>query len=323
MFCRLGITMGDPAGIGPEVVVRALAAVRLRHPITVFGRVAWLAATARALHVSARRLRGNAITIVECATTSSGRFRRGRPSAATGDAALACVRRAALAVEQGAVDALVTAPVSKAVIQSAGHWFPGHTEWLARRCRVSDVGMLFVGGGLRVMLVTRHAALRRVPTLLTRERLRTALRLCVEALQRDYRIRHPRIAVAGLNPHAGESGRLGTEEQRVITPTLRALRFSGARITGPIAPDAVFFDARQGRYDAVVAMYHDQGLIPFKMLARDTGVNVTLGLPFVRTAPDHGTAFDIAERFCAHPGAMLAAIRLAIQLCDTRRAGAR
>ena len=310
--------MGDPAGIGPEVVVRALAAARLHQPVTVFGHAAWLAATARRLRIPAQRFRGSRITIVECVNVPTGRLRRGWPSPATGDAALSCVRSAVAAVERGEVDALVTAPVSKAVVQSAGHWFPGHTEWLARRSRAREVGMLFVGGGLRVMLVTRHVALRRVPSLLTRARLQTALRLCVEALRRDVGIRQPRIAVAGLNPHAGESGQCGVEEQRVIAPTLRALRRTGARIDGPLSPDAVFFDALRGCYDAVIAMYHDQGLIPFKMLARDTGVNVTLGLPFVRTAPDHGTAFDIAPRFCANPGAMLAAMRLAIALYEKR-----
>lgn len=310
--------MGDPAGIGPEVIVRALAAEPPRAAVTIFGNEPRLLATARRLRVSSRRFPGPRVTIVTCPNAPLAGVRRGQPSPAAGHAALTYVCCAVAAWERGQVDALVTAPLSKAAVQAAGHWFPGHTEWLARRTGVREFAMLLVGGGLRVLPLTRHVPLRRVPTLVTAAQLRTALRVCAEALRRDFGIRRPRIAVAALNPHAGESGKIGTEEQRVIAPVIRAFRRPDVRVIGPVSPDAVFFDARRGLYDAVVAMYHDQGLIPLKMLARDEGVNVTLGLPFVRTAPDHGTAFDIAPRFQAHPGAMTAAIRLAIALCQRR-----
>lgn len=310
--------MGDPAGIGPEVVIRALADAPPRAAVTVFGDAAWLARIARRLRVSSTRFPGPRVRVAHCPDVSLTGIRRGRPSPRSGHAALMYVCCAVAAWERGELDALVTAPASKAAVQSAGHWFPGHTEWLARRLRARQVGMLFVGGGLRVMLVTRHERLRDVPALITRKRLTAAITLCARALQRDFGLRRPRIAVAGLNPHAGESGALGTEERRVIAPTLRALKLPGVTLLGPLSPDAVFFDAVHCQYDAVVVMYHDQGLIPFKMVARDEGVNVTLGLPCIRTAPDHGTAFDIAPRFRANPGAMLAAIDLAIRLCERR-----
>ena len=315
---RIGITMGDPAGIGPEVVIRALARLRSPHRFVVFGDAQWLAATRRAVKLPIHAFPGPRVTIQNCCNVTGKHIRRGQPSVATGQAAFDALRAAMRALEAGVIDALVTAPVSKATVQSAGHWFPGHTEWLAREAGVRDVEMLLVGGGLRILPLTRHVPLRRVPRLITRARLRTALRVCATALRQQFGIRRPRIAVAGLNPHAGESGTVGTEEQRLIAPVVRAARLAGARVIGPVSPDAVFVSARHGDYDAVIAMYHDQGLIPLKVLARDEGVNVTLGLPYVRTAPDHGTAFDIAPRVRAHPGAMLAAIRLAITLAQRR-----
>jgi len=311
--------MGDPAGIGPEVVLRALAATRAPRPLTIFGDRCWLEETCRHLRISQQRVFTSNVTVVDCpeAQSTSGRsrrVRRGQRSASAGRIAYACLTHALAAWQRGEIDALVTAPVSKAAIQAAGHWFPGHTEWLARCVAAPQVEMLLIGGGLRVLPVTRHVPLRSVPRMVTAPRLRAAIELCASSLREQFGIERPRIAVAGLNPHAGEFGRVGSEERRILQPAIHACRRRHLRVQGPISPDAVFLDARAGRFDAVLVMYHEQGLIPLKMLARDEGVNVTLGLPFVRTAPDHGTAFDIAPHFCAHPGAMIAAIRLALEL---------
>jgi len=306
--------MGDPAGIGPEVVLRALAQPRLRRAgqYLVFGDARWLERLRRQLRLAAHVVAAPHCHVVDLHNITPQTVHRGHPSRASGQAAWDYLQAAVTALRTRTIDVLVTAPVSKAAIQSAGHWFPGHTEWLARQAGVREVGMLIVGGPLRVLLVTRHVPLRAVPRALTAARLRTALRLCRTGVQDLLGIARPRIAVAGLNPHAGESGRLGTEDRQLIAPVVRAFRRQGLAVTGPHSPDALFHDAVRGRYDAIVAMYHDQGLIPLKMLFRDAGVNLTVGLPFIRTAPDHGTAFEIAPRLQAHPGAMRAAILLAI-----------
>jgi 4-hydroxythreonine-4-phosphate dehydrogenase len=233
------------------------------------------------------------------------------------------VRVASALALQGQAQALVTAPLSKEALKMAGERHPGHTELLAELAGLKphQVGMLLAGGGLRVFLVTRHQSLLSAIAGLTPVAVAGAARLCGRGLNLSFGILRPRLALAALNPHAGEAGAFGDEERRILAPALRQLRRQrGFSIAGPLPADTVFVQAVRGDYDAVLCLYHDQGLIPLKLLAFESGVNVTLGLPFVRTSPDHGTAYDIAGRGRAHAGSMKAALRLAVDMAARRRA---
>jgi len=281
---RIVITLGDPAGIGPEVVERALASGKIPadYEIEVLGD-------------------RNAGT-------------PGKPDARSAAAALAALDQAVAALKEGRADAVVTGPVCKDGLQALGFPFPGQTEYFAHAFGVEDFGMLLTGNTLTVGLATIHEPLASVPELLTVERITRIGLLTAEFLSRRG-LASPRIAVAGLNPHAGENGAFGDEETRIILPAINYLAASGAAVfSGPCVPDAVFRDAARGHFDAVIAMYHDQGLIPLKLLDFDNAVNVTLGLPKPRTSPDHGTAFAIAGKNLADPSSMIAAIRLAGEL---------
>lgn len=281
---RIIITLGDPAGVGPEVIDHALATLDLppHFEIEVLG------------------------------DRSAGIL--GKPDAKSAAAALAALNEAVRQLKNGTADAVVTGPVSKEGLQSLGFPFPGQTEYFAHAFAVTDYGMLLTGDTLTVGLATIHEPLAKVAALLTEERIIRIGRLTADFLSRRG-LRCPRIAVAGLNPHAGENGAFGDEEIRVIGPAIRKLNAAGIAIfTGPGVPDAIFRDAAQGRFDAVLAMYHDQGLIPLKLLDFDTAVNVTLGLPKPRTSPDHGTGFSIAGKNLANSSSMSAAIRLACEL---------
>ena len=281
---RIVITLGDSAGVGPEVIDLALAAGG-------FGREF-------EIEVLGDRAAGTP----------------GRPDARSAAAALAALDEAVRRLKNGTADAVVTGPVSKEGLQSVGFAFPGQTEYFAAAFGVSDHGMLLTGATLTVGLATIHAPLAKVPGLLTGESIHRIGKLTADFLRRRG-IHHPRIAVAGLNPHAGENGAFGTEETTIIAPAIARLNEAGIGVfTGPAVPDAVFRDAAHGLYDAVLAMYHDQGLIPLKLLDFETAVNVTLGLPKPRTSPDHGTAFSIAGKGIANPSSMIAAIRLACEL---------
>ena len=281
---RIIITLGDPAGIGPEVIDRALATLDLPPQFEI-------------------ELLGDRHAGV-----------LGKPDAHSAAAALAALDEAVRRLKNGTADAVVTGPVSKEGLQSLGFPFPGQTEYFADAFAVADYGMLLTGSTLCIGLATIHEPLAKVAALLTEERIIRIGRLTADFLVRRG-IRQPRIAVAGLNPHAGENGAFGDEEIRIIAPAIRRLNALGVAIfTGPTVPDAIFRDAAQGKFDAVLAMYHDQGLIPLKLLDFDTAVNVTLGLPKPRTSPDHGTAFSIAGKNLANPSSMIAAIRLACEL---------
>ena len=283
----IGITLGDVAGIGPEVVDAALASGKLDTAFTyrVIGE------------------RGSAIA--------------GEPTPDSARAACAALEEAVELLRHGEIAAVVTGPVHKARMQAVGFAFPGQTEFFAQRAGVKNFAMCLTGGALTVALVTAHVPLQEVAALLsTSEIVRVGLLLSAFLKQRPG---HARIAVAGLNPHAGESGTLGREEIDLIQPALERLRLSHAEFHGPISPDTVFHRAVCGEFDGVLCMYHDQGLIPLKLHAFDEGVNVTLGLPFPRTSPDHGTAFEIAGRGLARPDSMLAAIRLAADLLRKAR----
>lgn len=281
---RILITLGDPAGVGPEVIDLALASPHLP--------------------------RGFDIEILGDRSAGTP----GKPDARSAAAALAALDEAVRQLKNGTADAVVTGPVSKEGLQSLGFPFPGQTEYFADAFGVENYGMLLTGATLTVGLATIHEPLAIVPDLLTVERIVRIGTLTAEFIKRRG-IHHPRVAVAGLNPHAGENGAFGDEEIRIIQPAIDQLNQAGTAIfTGPAVPDAIFRDAAQGRFDAVLAMYHDQGLIPLKLLDFDTAVNVTLGLPKPRTSPDHGTAFSIAGKNLASPSSMIAAIRLACEL---------
>lgn len=324
---RLVVSMGDPAGIGPEVTLKALTSGAVRDPILVGDPGVWRD-TARRLGLRLEFAdvgRKTPVGWVRLAATSElparyrvpGRPRSAAAAAACGSAAYAAIVEAVRLVQEGAAAGLVTAPISKAHLAAAGHDFPGHTELLAGLCGDVPVRMMMVGGRLRVVLVTVHLALADVPRRLSRAGIQETIYLTARALRQWFGTSAPRIAVAGLNPHAGENGLFGREEARVIAPAVRAARRRGIDVTGPLAADSLFPHAARGDYDAVVCMYHDQGLAPFKLVHFADGVNFTLGLPFVRTSPDHGTAFDIAGSGQADPRSMVAALRLAGRLVQS------
>ncbi|MBI3320270.1 MAG: 4-hydroxythreonine-4-phosphate dehydrogenase PdxA [Candidatus Omnitrophica bacterium] len=325
----LAITSGDPCGIGPEVILKTLAQPLSRSvKLLVIGDRSVFERTAKALRlrlpswhlVTPRGMTGTPASLAFVDLAHAHRFTPGHSSAKSGAASLAYLDAALALVRQGAVHGLVTAPVTKWAIARAGKpfapplraGFTGHTDYLAERLGTRPAVMTFVSDALRVVLLTQHLALREVSPQLTKPRIRRTLRVVITSLQRQFRIRRPRLAVCGLNPHAGEDGAFGDEERRLIVPVMREFSRDGVRLEGPFAADG-FFVHPHG-YDAILCWYHDQGLIPFKLMARDRGCQLTLGLPIVRTSPDHGSALDIAGRGVAHPGSMRYALELAAQL---------
>ena len=303
---RIGITLGDLNGIGPEVTLKALRQLGPRRDVqfVLIGSPCAIAPlTTRPCHA----------LLWDPTPHIAPRYKPGCVTAAAARAAAAWIYFGVRACQTGMLDAMVTAPISKEGLARTGINFPGHTEMLARLTGTRRFAMMLFGGPLRIVIVTRHLPLAKVSTTLTKSNIVEAIRLTDEGLhwlgtwQR-------RIAVCGLNPHAGDGGLLGREEIEIIAPAIRAARRPGLTLTGPVPADTVFHQAVQGQFDAVVAMYHDQGLGPLKMLAFDTGVNLTLGLPIVRTSPDHGTAYAIAGQNRANPSSMVAALQWAIRL---------
>lgn len=304
---RLALTAGDPAGIGPEIVLKALASEALPEvEYVVYGPRAALEDRVRRFGL--RPLEAPRATLEDLGALGDAPL--GRVSAAAGRAAAEAVLRAARDALAGRVHALVTAPLNKASLHAAGYAWPGHTEMLAEAAGTRDVAMMFVGGGLRVALLTIHQALRSVPDSVTGEEVRRVVRLVHRELPRFGAIGR-RIALCGLNPHAGEGGLFGREEKDVLEPAVAALRAEGIDVSGPHPADSLFVRAQRGEFDAVVAGYHDQGLIPVKLAGFGHAVNVTLGLPFVRTSVDHGTGFDIVEKGTADASSLIEAIRVA------------
>lgn len=335
----IGLSMGDPCGIGPEIIVKALADPRLRHAAAyrIFGESTCLARAAEAAGLEPqwwiespqqsadlRPVRGQVVItdhprFAEAIAAEQARPEVG-PSRIGGESSLAFLNAAvdaALcdAADPHHVDALVTAPIAKSSWHLAGlRRFPGHTEFLADRTKSKHFAMMFVAPQLRVVLATIHIPLSQVAEMLTIGRVFEPILLGRDACRDLLGIDHPRIAVCGLNPHASENGLFGEEEKRLIEPAIRQAVEQGIDASGPYPADTVFNAALAGRFDLVVAMYHDQGTIPVKLLARDDAVNVTIGLPIIRTSPDHGTAFDIAGKNTANPGSMIAAVGLAIEM---------
>ncbi|ACL67808.1 4-hydroxythreonine-4-phosphate dehydrogenase [Anaeromyxobacter dehalogenans 2CP-1] len=326
---RIAISLGDPSGVGPEVTAGALRALRGELVPLVFGD----------RRVLSRALGGLGLPVVEpgaplppggalVATTAlpAAQLRPGRPAPEAGAAQLAYVAAAFRAVREGAAAALCTAPVSKAQVARALPGFVGHTEWLEAACGARRSVMMLAGDRLRIALVTNHVAFSRLRRALTVPRIVDTLAITHRALREDLGIARPRLALAALNPHAGEEGAFGDEESRLLAPALEAARAAGAPAVGPFPADSVFFRAALGEFDAVVALYHDQGLIPVKLLdavGGDPAVNVTLGLPIVRTSPDHGVAYDIAGKGKASAASMIAALRLAVRIANVRARAAR
>jgi 4-hydroxythreonine-4-phosphate dehydrogenase len=325
MPVRVAVSLGDPSGIGPEVTASALAALRGRVSPLAFGDASFERLLRRAgldLPVVAPGdplPRGGAL--VRVTRLAAADRRPGKPSPAGGAASLRYLEAAFAALSGGQAQALCTAPLSKAQVAGSLPGFVGHTEWLEARGGGSRSVMMLAGRRLRVALVTNHLSLREAIRRLTPARIAAVASVTWEGLRRDLGIAQPRIAVAGLNPHAGEGGAFGDEEGRVVTPAVERLRAAGMDARGPFPPDSVFFRAAAGEFDAVVALYHDQGLIPVKLLDAvlgDSAVNVTLGLPFVRTSPDHGVAWDLAGTGRASDRSMRTALRLAASIARRR-----
>jgi 4-hydroxythreonine-4-phosphate dehydrogenase len=328
----LALSLGDPAGVGPELIAEAWtrrAGERLP-PFFVVGGARCLVAAARARGLElpvaaighpeeAAAVFGEALPVLDHGDTA---FQPGQPDAEGARLALGSLEHAADLVRDGDAAALVTAPVAKAALAAVGFAHPGQTEFLAARCGLPTEAavMMLAGPSLRTVPLTIHCALAEVPHRLSAELIVTRGRIVAEALIRDFGLAMPRLAVCGLNPHAGEQGAFGDEEARIIGPAILRLRAEGVDATGPHAADALFAPHKRASFDAALCMYHDQALIPVKALDFDQGVNVTLGLPIVRTSPDHGTAFDIAGTGVADPGPMIAAIRMAADMA-ARRAG--
>jgi len=312
----IGVTLGDPAGIGAEVVVKALLHMGdlPQAQFVVFGD--------RDLFLSAASLCGDKALAVEDRIADfrdEGRkvahlAGTGKASAEGGEAAAAWIMAGIQAAMQGEIAALVTAPISKLALKMAGYHWPGHTEMLQEKTGAARAVMMMAGGGLRIAMVTTHVAVSALPQAITIEGILSTIAITADAMKRFFGCAEPKIGVCGLNPHAGERGRFGDEEKKVIRPAIERARQAGIEAFGPVAGDVIFRLALGGEYDAVVAMFHDQATIPVKLLAFETGVNVTLGLPIIRTSPDHGTAYDIAGKGCADERSMVQAIRLAARM---------
>jgi len=336
----LGVTMGDPAGVGPEIIARAAAEPAVRataRPVVIGAAAAMREALALvgsrlALHAVRRvadcRWADGTLEVLDLGNVDMATLPRCEVSAAAGRAAYEYIERAITLAKAGEIDAIVTAPVNKEALAAAGVQHSGHTEILAQLTDTRDFAMLLMGKELKVIHVTTHVALRRVPELVTRERVLRTIRLAQRTLT-DLGRAHGRIAVCGLNPHAGEDGLFGDEEKTQIMPAIEAARAEGLSVAGPLPADTLFSRARGGEFDIVVAMYHDQGHIPVKTLGFEydeaskkwtglSGVNVTVGLPFLRVSVDHGTAFDRAWKGIANHESMVEALDVATTMLEAR-----
>jgi len=323
------LTQGDPTGIGPELILKALlegAFERLSRPLLVAGDSAVLRRAAGVLGAEARLAAGSGLAtrrlcvagrdleIAHLSALDAAALHYGRPDPACGQAMAGYVDWAASRCLEGTAAGLVTCPINKQAINAAGIHFPGHTELLAERCGVKKVVMMLAGPSLRVCLVTTHLGYRDVPAALSVAEIAATIRITDRDLRRYFGLERPKLAVLALNPHAGEGGLFGDEEERLIRPAIEQTQAEGIAASGPHSADSLFHFAARGTYDAVVCMYHDQGLIPLKLLHFEDGVNVTLGLPIVRTSVDHGTAYDLAGTGRASTASLVAAIRMAEQM---------
>ncbi len=326
--------MGDAAGIGPEVIAKSLTDGRVSWACrcviygdeTIFSsvlRILKIDLALKSIAFAQREAADACVSFVDCADYPMSHVHYGEMDRRCAVNSVGYINRAIGDALSSKIDAMVTAPINKASIRRAGLPLDGHTDYLAQESGTKDYAMMFVGGGLRVVLMTMHVPLATVARRITQSAVLTKIRLTDRHLKEWFGIDTPRIAVCGLNPHAGEEGMFGKEETERILPAIEAAGSEGISVSGPYPADTVFNRCKNGEFDAVIAMYHDQGLLPVKLLAFEEGVNITIGLPFVRTSPDHGTAYDIAGKGIAHPGSMSAAILLAAEIAGRLKKSAR
>ena len=321
----LGITMGDPSGIGPEIIIKSFAHENIAdNNIVVIGDFGVMQAAYALVKPSSFRLKRiekiaesefckDTLNILDLKLIKNGELQLGKVNAASGEAAFSALKTAIVLANRKEISAIATAPLNKEAIHLAGHKYAGHTEILAELTGTKDYAMLLYDRKLSVIHVSTHVSLLEAVTGLRKEKIETVTLLADKAMTGLLR-KPPRIAIAGLNPHAGEKGLFGDEEIREIIPAINKLKAKGLNVEGPVPPDTVFLQAVNGKYDVVVAMYHDQGHIPLKLLGFNTGVNITVGLPFIRTSVDHGTAFEIAWQGNASEQSMMEAIKLAVKM---------
>jgi 4-hydroxythreonine-4-phosphate dehydrogenase len=327
----IAVTMGDPSGIGPEVIVKGLAEKALYsfcRPF-VIGNSNWMSEAAarfapalsirRINTLSEARFEGGTLEVLEAGEKPLPSLEYGKPYPEAARAALQAITLAAGMALRGEIDGMTTAPINKEGMKAIGFAFPGHTEFLADLAKTDRFAMMMVGGGLRITLTTIHLPLREAILQLREGMILDAVRLTDAAMKRDFGLRTPRIAVAALNPHAGEQGLFGNEEKQHLLPAVEAARREKINALGPFPADTLFYRLKTGRFDAAVAIFHDQALIPIKLLAFGHAVNVTIGLPFVRTSVDHGTAYDIAGQGIADPGSLREALKLAAEMAASRK----
>ena len=326
----IGITMGDAAGIGPEIIVKALSKkeiYKISSPL-VIGDGKVLNAKCKMQNakfklnsisrIGEARFKFGTIDLIDLKNIKIERLKIGRINKMAARAAVDYIKKAISLARKRKLDAIVTAPINKEGLNKAGFKFSGHTELLAHLTKTKNYAMMLVGGPLRVVLVTTHLPLSKVSSSLSKEKIYQTIKLAWYNMK-YFGTKKPRIGVAGLNPHAGEEGLFGREEKKFIIPAVNKAKKKGIRVEGPISPDTVFYRALRGEFDCVVCMYHDQGLIPLKMLAFDKGVNITLGLLVIRTSVDHGTAYEIAGKGIANPQSLIEAIKLAAKLAKVKR----
>ena len=322
----IGITMGDPTGIGPEIIVKALEQKSIWEVCTplVFGdpgimenALDFLSSKVTLCPVETVEeidQEKRQINLLSLSNIAMDEFSYGKPDRRTGAAMVFYIKEAINLALRKKIDAVVTCPINKAVMSLVGYSYPGHTELLAEATKADEYAMMLAGEKLRVVLVTIHHSLREVPDILTAGKIISTIRITNTALKKYFGLQEPKLAVAALNPHAGEGGIFGNEEEKIITPAICKAREDGINASGPFASDTLFFYASRGKFDAVICMYHDQGLIPLKLLHFEDAVNITLGIPIIRTSVDHGTAYDIAGTGTANPQSLIRAIETATQM---------
>ncbi len=326
----VAITMGCPTGIGPEIILRSLEKKSWGPGVSpvILGDINILSKCAAELNIEnpcvtwqpGTKPADNTTPVVQLSNLDAGTVAWGKPNISTAHAMAKYIETAVRFSQQGIVDAITTCPISKDALNQAGYKFPGHTEMLAdlTDTRQYRYAMMMAGKKLKVTLVTIHCPLAKVAELLSIEAIYSLIVTTFNALKIDFNLDSPKIGVAGLNPHGGENNLFGCEEETLLIPAIRRAEGMGIKVIGPLPPDTIFFKAAQGDFDAVVCMYHDQGLIPFKLLHFYDGVNVTLGLPVVRTSVDHGTAYDIAGKGIAHPDSLIEAVNMAAKISRNR-----